>query len=75
MLVVTYRLQLHGDCGFDDAAGIADYLAALGVSHLYASPSLQAAPGSTHGYDVVDPRHRNAELGGHAAHARLGAAR
>src|SRR5205807_1045906 len=48
-----------------------DYLARLGVSHLYASPSLQAAPGSQHGYDVVDPRRANTELGGEAAHARL----
>ena len=27
----------------------------LGVSHLYLPPSFQARPGSTHGYDVVDP--------------------
>ena len=37
---------------------------ALGVSHLYLSPILQAAPGSTHGYDVVDPTRVNVELGG-----------
>ena len=30
------------------------YLHGLGVSHVYLSPVLQAAPGSTHGYDVVD---------------------
>ncbi|HMG54861.1 MAG TPA: malto-oligosyltrehalose synthase, partial [Kofleriaceae bacterium] len=36
----------------------------LGISHLYLSPVLQAAPGSTHGYDVVDPDRVNAELGG-----------
>ena len=67
----TYRVQLHAGFGFDDAAGIAGYLAALGVSHLYCSPYLQAAPGSTHGYDVVDPRRVNAELGGPGGHARL----
>ena len=49
----TYRLQLHKGFSFDDAAGIADYLCELGISHVYASPYLQAAPGSTHGYDVV----------------------
>ena len=49
-----YRVQLSKEFGFSDAAGIAGYLAELGVSHLYCSPYLQAAPGSTHGYDVVD---------------------
>lgn len=58
----TYRLQLHKDFTFDDAAAIADYLHALGVSHLYSSPYLQAAPGSMHGYDVVDHRRVNEEL-------------
>lgn len=70
-LHATYRVQLHHQFGFDAAASIADYLAALGVSHLYSSPSLQAAPGSTHGYDVVDPTHVNRELGGAVAHAQL----
>jgi (1->4)-alpha-D-glucan 1-alpha-D-glucosylmutase len=67
----TYRLQLNPAFTLDDAAGISDYLCSLGVSHLYASPYLQAAPGSTHGYDVVDPRTISAELGGSEAHARL----
>jgi (1->4)-alpha-D-glucan 1-alpha-D-glucosylmutase len=68
----TYRVQLHAGFGFEDAAAIIDYLAALGISHLYCSPYLQAAPGSMHGYDVVDYRRINEELGGAAAHARLG---
>ena len=67
----TYRVQLHAGFGFSDAAEIADYLAELGVSHLYCSPYLQAAPGSTHGYDVVDPDHVSAELGGPAGHAEM----
>ncbi|HSF42047.1 MAG TPA: malto-oligosyltrehalose synthase [Thermoanaerobaculia bacterium] len=67
----TYRVQLRPEFGFDDAAGIADYLAALGISHLYSSPYLQAARGSTHGYDVVDPTRVNEELGGEEAHARF----
>jgi (1->4)-alpha-D-glucan 1-alpha-D-glucosylmutase len=70
----TYRLQLRAEFGFDDAAALADYLAALGVSHLYASPYLQAAPGSAHGYDVVDHSRVNTELGGPLAHERLTAA-
>jgi (1->4)-alpha-D-glucan 1-alpha-D-glucosylmutase len=67
----TYRVQLHAGFTFDDAAAITGYLAALGVSHLYCSPYLQAVQGSTHGYDVVDHGRLNDELGGAAAHARL----
>jgi (1->4)-alpha-D-glucan 1-alpha-D-glucosylmutase len=67
----TYRLQLHKGFNFDDAAGIADYLHELGISHIYCSPYLQAAPGSNHGYDVVDHQHVNEELGGAAAHQRF----
>ncbi|HEY2804734.1 MAG TPA: malto-oligosyltrehalose synthase [Gemmatimonadales bacterium] len=67
----TYRIQLHAGFGFDDAAAILDYLAALGISHVYTSPYLQAAAGSTHGYDVVDHSRVNEELGGAAAHRRF----
>jgi (1->4)-alpha-D-glucan 1-alpha-D-glucosylmutase len=67
----TYRVQLHGGFGLDDAAALADYLAALGVTHLYCSPLLQAAAGSTNGYDVVDHGRVNDELGGAPAFARL----
>jgi (1->4)-alpha-D-glucan 1-alpha-D-glucosylmutase len=67
----TYRLQLHADFNFDAAAAISDYLEQLGVSHAYCSPYLQAAPGSLHGYDVVDHHHVNEELGGAEAHARF----
>ena len=70
----TYRLQLTPDFGFDRAAALARYLARLGVTHLYASPYLQAAPGSTHGYDVVDPTRVNQELGGEEAWRRMCAA-
>jgi (1->4)-alpha-D-glucan 1-alpha-D-glucosylmutase len=70
----TYRVQLHAGFTFDDAAAIVDYLADLGVSHLYCSPFLQAAPGSTHGYDVVDHHRLNSELGGEEAYERLCAA-
>ena len=50
----TYRFQLQPEFGFADAADQAGYLASLGVTHAYLSPILQAAPGSKHGYDVVD---------------------
>jgi (1->4)-alpha-D-glucan 1-alpha-D-glucosylmutase len=67
----TYRLQLHAGFTFEDAAKAADYLKALGVSHIYSSPYLQAAPGSMHGYDVVDQQRLNEELGGEEGHRRF----
>ncbi|HEX2273925.1 MAG TPA: malto-oligosyltrehalose synthase, partial [Acidimicrobiales bacterium] len=67
----TYRVQLHAGFGFDDLAAVAPYLAELGVSHVYCSPYLQAAAGSSHGYDVVDHRRLNDELGGEEAHERM----
>jgi (1->4)-alpha-D-glucan 1-alpha-D-glucosylmutase len=67
----TYRVQLTPEFGFDDAAAVLPYLAELGVSHLYCSPYLQAAPGSNHGYDVVDHARLNEELGGEVAYDRL----
>jgi len=70
----TYRLQLHADFSFDAAAGISDYLSDLGVTHAYCSPSLQAAPGSTHGYDVIDYTRPNVELGGEEGFRRFASA-
>src|SRR5688572_23924198 len=73
-IAATYRLQLHSGFPFDEAAGIADYLKDLGISHAYCSPYLQAVPGSTHGYDVIDHSKPNEELGGEAGLARFDAA-
>ncbi len=67
----TYRLQLTPDSGFEAAAGIVDYLASLGATHLYLSPILTARPGSTHGYDVVDPTTVSEALGGEDGLRRL----
>ena len=67
----TYRVQLHEGFGFDTVAELAAYLSDLGFSHVYCSPYLQAAPGSAHGYDVVDPTALNAELGGRGGHERM----
>ena len=67
----TMRLQLHRDFTFADATDLVPYLAALGISHLYASPILTARPGSIHGYDVTDPTKVNPELGGEAGLRRL----
>ena len=67
----TYRLQLGPDLDFRRARELVPYLRELGVSHLYLSPSLQAAPGSTHGYDVADPTRISDDLGGEAAFREL----
>jgi (1->4)-alpha-D-glucan 1-alpha-D-glucosylmutase len=67
----TYRFQLHPGFTFDGAAARLPYLAELGVSHVYLSPVLRSAPGSTHGYDVVDPGELDDELGGDEGFARL----
>lgn len=60
----TYRLQFGKELDFRKAAGLADYLAGLGVTHLYASPVFEAMPGSPHGYDVTDPCRLSEALGG-----------
>ena len=67
----TYRLQLGPDLRFGDVAGLAGYLAALGVTHAYLSPVLTAGPGSTHGYDVVDHQALSEALGGPAGFGAL----
>jgi (1->4)-alpha-D-glucan 1-alpha-D-glucosylmutase len=61
--VSTYRIQLGAGLSLDRARSLVDYLAALGVDFLYLSPVLAARSGSTHGYDVVDPRRIDPELG------------
>ena len=63
-LRATYRLQLTSSFGFASARALVPYLRDLGISHLYLSPSFQARPGSTHGYDVIDPRRVSDDLGG-----------
>ena len=60
----TLRIQFHGHFTFADATVLVSYIAALGVSHLYASPIMTARPGSTHGYDTIDVETINPELGG-----------
>ena len=67
----TYRLQLHAGFTADDGAALVPYLARLGVGHIFCSPVLQAAPGSVHGYDVVDHTRISEEIGGEAALRRL----
>jgi (1->4)-alpha-D-glucan 1-alpha-D-glucosylmutase len=63
-LHATYRLQLGPNLNFEHARELVPYLKDLGVSHVYLSPSFQARPGSTHGYDVIDPTKVSQALGG-----------
>ena len=67
----TYRLQFRNGMTFERAADLAGYLAALGISHLYASPIFAAAPGSTHGYDVARNDRFDEALGGEEGFVRL----
>ena len=59
----TYRLQFSESFTLEQLSEIIDYLQALGISTVYASPIFQARAGSTHGYDVSDPLRLNAEIG------------
>jgi (1->4)-alpha-D-glucan 1-alpha-D-glucosylmutase len=59
----TYRLQFSRNFTFADAGALIDYLADLGISHVYASSFLKARPGSTHGYDIIDHNAINPEIG------------
>jgi (1->4)-alpha-D-glucan 1-alpha-D-glucosylmutase len=63
MPVATYRLQFNRNLTFAQATDLVPYLAALGISHCYASPYLRARPGSTHGYDIIDHNSLNPEIG------------
>jgi maltooligosyltrehalose synthase len=61
--VSTYRLQFHKDFTFSDFERIIPYLHQLGINTVYASPIFEATPGSTHGYDTVNPHQINPEIG------------
>ncbi len=70
-LIATYRLQLHKGFTFAHAMERLPYLQKLGFSHVYLSPVLQAARGSTHGYDLIDPTQLSDELGGRSGFEQL----
>jgi (1->4)-alpha-D-glucan 1-alpha-D-glucosylmutase len=71
VITSTYRLQINPAFPLDKATSLVDYLKRLGVGAIYTSPLLTASPGSTHGYDVVDPTQASPELGGEPARERL----
>ncbi|UKT65685.1 malto-oligosyltrehalose synthase [Pedobacter mucosus] len=59
----TYRIQFHKDFTFKSLIKIIPYLHKLGIDTIYASPIFEAIPGSTHGYDCVNPLKINSEIG------------
>lgn len=65
------RLQLNRGFTFAEAGALAPYVAALGISHVYASPIMTARRGSMHGYDAIDVARINPELGGEDAFRRF----
>lgn len=73
-LNATARLQLHAGFDLYAAAAQVPYYHRLGISHLYLSPIARARPGSTHGYDAIDPTTVCPERGGEAGLQALSAA-
>src|SRR5262252_7953282 len=63
--LATYRLQFNSRFRFEDAQRQAGYLHAMGISHVYSSPVLQARAGSSHGYDITDHNQLNPGIGNH----------
>ena len=61
--LATYRFQFNRGFNFRQATELVPYLRNLGISHLYASPLFEAAPGSPHGYDTCDFHQLNRWLG------------
>ncbi len=61
--VSTYRIQFGRQMRFVDVSDLVPYLHALGITDLYTSPRFAARRGSTHGYDIANPRRVNSELG------------
>ena len=62
-LISTYRLQFNSDFTLSKFKNYISYLQKLGIKTIYASPLFEALPGSTHGYDGLNPNHINPELG------------
>src|ERR1700679_1675481 len=58
-----YRLQLNVDFQLKKASHIIPYLSHLGISDIYSSPLTDAIPGSKHGYNVINSRRLNPEIG------------
>src|SRR5574337_1760363 len=61
--VATYRLQFQPTFTFADAKQLVPYLHEMGISDCYASPILQAASSSSHGYDISSHYTLNPAIG------------
>ncbi len=64
--ISTYRIQFNKEFTFKQFIDNIEYFSLLGIGTIYASPVFEAAPGSMHGYDVVDPNFINPEIGSEA---------
>ena len=69
--LATYRVQLNPELTFEALRVEVDYLAALGISDVYASPFFKSRPGSMHGYDLVDHNALNPAIGSEDDFERL----
>ena len=67
----TYRLQFHKDFGFDDAPPDRAVPRRARRESCVRFAAHHGAPGSTHGYDVIDFNRLNPELGDEAAFEAL----
>lgn len=61
--VSTYRIQFNKDFTLAHLDNLLPYFQKLGVKTIYASPIFASTPGSTHGYDNVDPTRIDPEIG------------
>ena len=61
--ISNYRLQFQKEFNLKDFEEVIPYLQKLGVSTIYASPIFKSTPGSTHGYDGIDPNEIDPEIG------------
>ena len=61
--VSTYRIQFHCEFNLKDFETIIPYLKEIGIRTIYASPIFESTPGSTHGYDALNPLRINPEIG------------
>ena len=61
--ISTYRFQFNKDFTFEDLEQLIPYFQKLGIGTIYASPIFESVPGSTHGYDGLNPHRINPEIG------------
>lgn len=71
--ISTYRIQFQKEFNFEQFEQIIPYLKKLGVHTIYASPVFESTPGSTHGYDGLNPHLINREIGTEESLRRISA--